>query len=76
MTPVHFRFPSHRSQQARNVHLMLGKRWASVVDGAPTVTQHWVNVSCLLDCIYQSPLLSRPLREISLTQTHQNDLFF
>ena len=27
---------------------MLGQRWASVVDGGLTLSQHWVNVSCLL----------------------------
>ena len=27
---------------------MLGQCWADVVDGGPTLNQHWSNVSCLL----------------------------
>ena len=27
---------------------MLGNCWSSVEDGGPTITQHWVNASCLL----------------------------
>ena len=27
---------------------MLGQCWADVVDGGPTFTQHWFNVSCFL----------------------------
>ena len=27
---------------------MLDQCWASVVDGGPTLVQHWVDVSCLL----------------------------
>ena len=27
---------------------MLGQCWASVIDGEPTLVQHWVAVSCLL----------------------------
>ena len=29
-------------------HIKWVKCWASVVDGGPTLNQHWVNVSCLL----------------------------
>ena len=35
-------------QQTRDIKLMLGLCWADVVDGGPTSTQHWFNVSCLL----------------------------
>ena len=31
-----------------DVHTMLGKCWASVGDAGPTLTQHCVNVSCLM----------------------------
>ena len=36
------------SQQTRDIHPMLHQCWASVVDGEPTLVQHWVRVSCLL----------------------------
>ena len=39
-------------QQTRNVHPMLGYCWTSVEDGDPMFTQHWVNVSCLLEGLY------------------------
>ena len=29
---------------------ILGYSWVSVVDGGPTLAQHWVNVSCLTTC--------------------------
>ena len=35
-------------QQMRGIEPMLGQCWAAVVDGGPTLTQYWVNVSCLL----------------------------
>ena len=31
-----------------NVGQMLDQCWANVVDGGPTLVQHWVDVSCLL----------------------------
>ena len=30
---------------------MLVQCWADVVDGGPTLNQHWVNASCLRTCI-------------------------
>ena len=36
------------TQQTRGFHPMLFQCWASVVDGGPTLKQHWVNASCLL----------------------------
>ena len=30
---------------------MLGQCWADVIDGEPTLNQHWFNVSCLLGLI-------------------------
>ena len=36
------------SQQTRDNEPMLGQCWADVVDGGPTLTQHWFNVACLL----------------------------
>ena len=35
-------------QQTRDVDPMLVYCWSDVVDGGATLTQHWVNVSCLL----------------------------
>ena len=35
-------------QQTRGIDPMLGRCWASVEDGGPTMTQPWVNASCLL----------------------------
>ena len=35
-------------RQARNIEPMVGQCWADVVDGGPTLTQHWFNVWCLL----------------------------
>ena len=36
------------TQQTRHIDLMLVQCWASVVDGGPTLAQHWIDVSCLL----------------------------
>ena len=36
------------SQQTRDIDPMLCQCWASVVDGGPTLAQHWVDVPCLL----------------------------
>ena len=36
------------TQQTRDIEAMLGQCWADVVDGGPTLNQHWFNVSCLL----------------------------
>ena len=41
-------FLSADTQQTRDVDRMLFQCWADVVDGGPTLKQHWVNVSCLL----------------------------
>ena len=40
------------SQQTRDVLPMLAQCWASVVDGGPTLSQHWVNFSCLLGIVH------------------------
>ena len=32
----------------RDIEPMLGQCWNDVVDGGPTLAQHWFNVSCLL----------------------------
>ena len=39
--------PYHR-EYTRGVHPMLGQWWRAVADGGPSLTRHWVNVSCLL----------------------------
>ena len=36
------------SQQIRDFDPMLYQCWASVVNGGPTLLQHWVDVPCLL----------------------------
>ena len=38
------------SQQTHRIDPMLVQCWASVVDGGPTLKQHWVNFLCLLGC--------------------------
>ena len=38
------------SPQTRDVDPMLVYSWLDVVDGGPTLGQHWFNVSCLLVC--------------------------
>ena len=35
-------------QQTRHIDPMLDQCWADVVDGGPTLVQHWVDVSCFL----------------------------
>ena len=37
------------SLQIRDTDAMLGQSWASVVDAGPTLTQHCIRVSCLLE---------------------------
>ena len=41
------RFPT-KPQQTPDIEQMLVQCWADVVDGGPTLNQHWFNVSCLL----------------------------
>ena len=36
------------AQQTRYIDPMLVQCWTSVVDGDPTLDQHWIDVSCLL----------------------------
>ena len=36
------------SQQTTEVHQMLFLCWTSVVDGGPTLKQHWFNTSCFM----------------------------
>ena len=40
------------SQQTRDVHPMSGQCWASVANSGPTLSWHWVDVSCLLSGIH------------------------
>ena len=42
---------SRSSLQTRYIASMLAQCWDSVEDGGPTLSQHRVNVSCLLGCI-------------------------
>ena len=39
-------------QQTRYIAPLLVQCWASVVDGGPTLNQHWDNVSCLLTLLF------------------------
>ena len=41
-------FSQPASQPSQDIYPMLFQCWASVEDGGPTLTQHWVNASCLL----------------------------
>ena len=43
---------SKTMQQTRDIELMLGQCWTSVVDVGPTLPQHWLNVSCLLGMLF------------------------
>ena len=45
--------------QTQNVHPMLGYRWPTVIDAGPTLTNHWVNVSCLMGYNCQFPANTR-----------------
>ena len=38
------------SQQTRDIEPMLALCWADVYDVGPTLSQHWLNASCLLGC--------------------------
>ena len=42
---------STTAEQTRDIEPMLDQCWADVVDGGPTLNQHWFNVSCLLENI-------------------------
>ena len=50
-------------QQTPDVVQMLVWCWASVVDGGPTVSDLWFNVSCLL-AHEQNEIISRPMARI------------
>ena len=39
--------PLDQPQQTRHIDPMLEQCWADVVDGGPTLVQHWVDVLCL-----------------------------
>ena len=40
--------PDAPANTSRDIEPMLVKCWVDVVDGEPTLNQHWFNVSCLL----------------------------
>ena len=42
------------AQQIRDVYTMLVQCWPAVYDVAPTLNQHWVNVSCLMGRYFQA----------------------
>ena len=35
-------------KQTRHIDSMLDQCWPNVLDGGPTLAQHWIDVSCLL----------------------------
>ena len=43
--------PFTYSQQTRHIDPLLDQCWANVVDGGPTLIQHWIGVSYLVDSI-------------------------
>ena len=64
--------PHLPTQQTQDIDPMLVQCWASVVDGGPTLDQHWVDVLCLLG-IYQTK--SRAARiYLSSKRTHWNNV--
>ena len=65
---------TQQSQCPNKHHLhvdpMLGWCWPSVVDGGPTLAQHWVNVSCLMGA-YFDPVLNQKIHDtIFVTDRH------
>ena len=44
----------------------MGQCWDSVVDGGPTLTHHWGNVSSLLGTVPSQRLIQSPTPEVSL----------
>ena len=46
------RLDFHHSQRTQDVESMFVWRWSSVVDGGPTLNQHWFNVLCLLGWVF------------------------
>ena len=48
---------------------MLGQCWADVVDGGPTLSQHWFDVSCLLGRPYVALLLGQRCRRLANLKT-------
>ena len=39
------------SEQTRDIEPMLGQCWIDVLDGGPTLTQHWFNVVFCLQAV-------------------------
>ena len=37
--------------RSRDIQPMLAQCWSSVADDGPTLRQHWLNISCLLNSI-------------------------
>ena len=64
-----------KHQQARDIHTMLIRCWASVTDAGPALNQHWVNVSCLLgNSFFHSRLYT--LRSEENLQKLENEPWF
>ena len=42
--------------QIRRIDPMLEQGWADVVDGRPTLDKHWIDVPCLLRCVFSKRL--------------------
>ena len=61
------------AQQPRDIETMLDQCWAGVVDGGPSLTQHWINVSCLLGG--QFLILARSISSC-IIPTSQNFFYF
>ena len=60
-------------RQTRNGSPILGWCWLNVVDGAPTLVQHWVNVSCLTACRIESAGEKWMADRLIAQKTHSTD---
>ena len=45
---THYKYQGQHSQLTRDIQPVLAQCWASVKNGGPTLSQHWLNVLCLL----------------------------
>ena len=71
---IWFTLISGPPQQTRDVFLMLGQCWASVVDGGLALAQHRDNVSCLLGRLY-SPFPFTNLAALRCTRSKLSTSF-
>ena len=64
----------YNTQQTRVIHPMLFYCWSTIFDAGPTLKQHWVKASCLLDISRLSiinPANTRHWNNVSLMLAHR-----